>query len=525
MNERTPILVGGGQYVDREPPEAGRSLSPADIAAEAARRALADAGGSDGTGGADGTGGGGLAATIDVLAVARLFEHSVRGTVMWPNPFGCSNNMPGSVASRLGLKPRRAIYAEVGGETPQRLVNQMAEAIFAGEVRAALLTGAEALATLRKATRAGIDLDWNEQVDGDFEDQWPEDTMASAVEQRHGITYPIQVYCLFEQALRAELGLSLDAYRARIGRVFAPFSAVAAANPHAQFQDERDAAFIATPSKANFQVSEPYNKWMVAQDAVNQGAAVVMTSVGAARSLGIPERNWVYLRAYADVDDQHVSARPRLAASTAQGLALNRALDDSGLGIDEIDLIDLYSCFPIAVTSACEHLGLDPEGARALTLTGGLPYFGGPGNNYSLHAIAEVVARLRDAPDRHALVAANGGYLSKHSVGIYSGHLDGEWQVRSSAAERARAKGPTGIVVAEAADGPARIESYAAVYAKGERSGGYIVGRLDADERRFLAVMAPESEGARALLFSPDPIGAPVNVSHADGLNSFEVAV
>jgi acetyl-CoA C-acetyltransferase len=514
MNDLTPILVGGGQYVDRDAPEAGRSLSPADIAAEAARRAIAHAG-------ADGD----LAAAVDVLAVARMFEHSVRGAAMWPNPFGCSNNMPWSVANRLGITPRRAIYSEVGGETPQRLISQMAEAIFAGEVRAAVLTGAEALATLRKATRAGLSFDWNEEEDGEFEDQWPEDDMTSAYERHHGITYPIQVYCLFEQVLRAELGLSLDQYRARIGRVFAPFSAVAAANPFAQFQEAYDADFIATPSKANFQVSEPYNKWMVAQDAVNQGAAVVLTSAAAARELGIPESNWVYLRAYADVDDVHVSLRPRLAASNAQGLALTRALDDSGLGIDEIGLIDLYSCFPIAVTSACEHLGLDPLGGRSLTLTGGLPFFGGPGNNYSLHAIAEVAARLRDAPDQNALVAANGGYLSKHSVGIYSGRLDGEWQVRSSAAERAEAKAPSGVVVAEVADGPGRVESYAALYAKGESSGGYIVGRLDADDRRFLAVVAPGSEAAHALLFAPDPIGAPVTVSHADGLNSFDVGV
>ena len=115
----------------------------------------------------------------------------------------------------------------------------------------------------------------------------------------------------------------------------------------------------------------------------------------------------------------------------------------------------------------------------------------------------------------------DGGYLSKHSVGIYSGRLDGPWQVRSSAAEQAEAGRAGDVAVAEIAMGPARIESYAAVYAKGERSGGYIVGRLDADNRRFLAVMEPGSGAALALLFGPDPIGHPVTVRHADGLNSF----
>lgn len=512
MQDSTPILVGGAQYVDRNAPSPATSLSPADMAAEVARRALADAGAS-----------GDLAARVDVLAVARLFEHSVRDTVMWPNPFGCSNNMPWSVARRLGIRPRRAVYAEVGGETPQRLVNQLAEDIHAGTVRAAVLTGAEALATIRNARRAGVELDWHEEVDGEFEDLWPDDPMASAYETAHGITFPIQVYCLFEQALRAELGLSQGAYRERIGRIFAPFSAVAAANPYAQFPDARSAAFIATPSAENFLLCEPYTKWMVAQDAVNQAAAVVMTSVGQARELGIPESHWVYLRAYADVDELPVVRRPRLAGSHAQGLALGRALADAGIEIDDIAQIDLYSCFPVAVTSACEHLGIDPEGGRALTLTGGLPYFGGPGNNYSLHAIAEVVARLRGDGAEHALIAANGGYLSKHSVGIYAAQPGAAWQPRSSAAERRAVKAASDIVVAEVAEGAGRIESYAAVYARGEPSGGYIVGRLAADERRFLAVMEPDSEAARALLFGEQPIGMPVQVRHAEGINYFGV--
>lgn len=510
LADNTPILVGSGQYVDRDPPTP-RSLSPADIAAEAARRALAHAGAI-----------GNLTERIEVLAVARLFEHSVREKVMWPNPFGCSNNMPWSVANRLGIKPKRALYAEVGGETPQRLVNQMAEAIHRGEIRAALLTGGEALATVRKATRLGLSFDWREEVAGNFEDLWPVDPMVSDYERRHGMAYPIRVYVLFEQVLRHELRLSRDAFRARIGRVFAPFSAVASQNPYAQFPENRRAQEIATASSSNFPLCEPYTKWMVAQDAVNQGAAVVITSVGVARELGIPERHWIYLRSYADVDDLLIVDRPRLSSSYAQGLALKRALDDSGLAIDAIDLIDLYSCFPVAVTSACEQLGIDPEGGRALTLTGGLPFFGGPGNNYSLHAIAEVVERLRKAPNAHALVAANGGYLSKHSVGIYSGELNEAWRPRTSAAERARAKQATDVVVAEQAQGLGVVESYAADYDKGEPAGGYIVGRLTTDNRRFLAIMQPGSESARGLLFSPDPIGRPVTVKHSEGTNTFD---
>jgi len=513
MNMNTPILVGSGQYVDRGAPSPISSLAPAAMAAEAARRALLDCAAQ-----------GDLAATVDVLAVARLFEHSVREAVMWPNPFGCSNNMPWSVANRLGVTPQRAIYAEVGGETPQRLVNQMAEAIHAGEARSVVLTGAEALATIRQAQRSGVELDWHEEVAGEFEDLWPLDPMNSDYERRHGITLPINVYALFETARRHELGLNPDAYREQIGALFAPFSAVAASNPYAQFPTAREVGEIATYSAQNFPLCEPYAKWMVAQDAVNQGAAVVMTSVGQARELGIPEAQWIFLKAYADVDELPVVERPRLASSAAQGLALKRVLDDAEIGVADLDLIDLYSCFPIAVSSACEHLALPTDGSAALTLTGGLPFFGGPGNNYSLHGIAEVVQRLRGKAQGHALVAANGGYLSKHSVGVYSRSLAGDWVPRSSAAERRTAKTPTSVSVTEVANGAATIESCAAVYARGAASGGFIVGRLDSNDQRFLAVVQADDAQAQELLFSDAPIGRAVAVRHLDGMNTFSAA-
>ena len=50
----------------------------------------------------------------------------------------------------------------------------------------------------------------------------------------------------------------------------------------------------------------------------------------------------------------------------------------------------------------------------------GLPYHGGPGNNYSTHAIACMVERLRARPGASGVVTGVGWYLTKHSVGVYS---------------------------------------------------------------------------------------------------------
>tara|TARA_E500000331_G_scaffold271344_1_gene263073 strand:+ start:799 stop:2328 length:1530 start_codon:yes stop_codon:yes gene_type:complete len=509
MFDTTPILVGAGQYVDRDGPVPEKSLAPADIAAFVADAALKDCSAERSVGD-----------IIDVLAVARLFEHSVKEKVMWPNPFGCSKNMPGSVAQRLGIKPSRLVYAEVGGETPQRLVNQMAEAIYRNEVRGALITGAEALATIKNARRVGIEFDWNEEVAGDFEDLWPDKPMSSDYENRHGINVPIQVYALFEQVRRNQLGYSTKEYRESIGKLFTTFSEVAEGNPFAQFPTRRSIDEISNVSSENFLLTEPYTKWMVAQDAVNQGAAIVMTSVGMARELSIPESNWIYLTAYADADDLVVSERPNLSASESQGDALSYVVEKSNLKPEKVDLMDLYSCFPIAVTSTCRHLGITP-GTRPLTLTGGLPFFGGPGNNYSLHAIAEVVWRLRNKAMGDALIAANGGYLSKHSIGAYSKTITDEWFPSDFRLDRGK---NVKVSLTESPNGEGVVESYSAIYQKNKQYGGYIIGRLIETDLRFLAVALPSDAKALGVLFSDNPVGSKVSVTHHDGINRFTAA-
>src|SRR6185437_9370687 len=112
--------------------------------------------------------------------------------------------------------------------------------------------------------------------------------------------------------------------------------------------------------------------------------------------------------------------RADLSASPAAVLAVAHALEVAGIGLADLAAMDLYSCFPAPVFNICDGLGIAPDDPRGLTVTGGLPFFGGAGNNYSMHAIAQTVRRLRARRDAVGLVAANGGFLSKYSVGIYS---------------------------------------------------------------------------------------------------------
>jgi len=510
MRDTTPIAVGCGQFVGRDPQRVEDMLSPVALAARAAERACADAGAARP-----------LAAAIDLIAVVRLFEHSVADSAMWPNPFGSCANVPWAVARRLGARPRAAIYAEVGGQSPQRLINQLAPRIAAGEIKVALITGAEAIATIRDATRRGIALDWREEAQGDFEDRWPGKPFVTPYERRHGVVWPIQVYALCEQVRRHARRQSLAAYRADIARMLASFSAVAERHPYAMFPRAHGSEFLATPSAENYLLCEPYTKWMVAQDAVNQAAAVVLTSVGQARELGIAESRWVYLHGAADVDDRYLLERPDLAQSRAQSAAVTQALAQAECELGAINHRDFYSCFPIAVSSIAEPLGLPLDGSVQLTLTGGLPYFGGPGNNYSLHAIATLVDTLRRERAARGMVVANGGYLSKHSVGIYAGMPPaGGWQPPA----------PTMTLdhvarhVDESATGAAQIESYAAIHSRAGPADGFVVARMLADDARVMARVRADDRAALEALFAEQVIGRHIAISRDGDLHRFQLS-
>lgn len=497
----TPVIVGVAQHVVRGFAPREELLSPVELATLVARAALTDTGV-----------GAQLTPEIDTLAAIRFFEHSTRGEAMIAHPFGCSDNVPLAIARRLGAEPATLIYSDVGGHTPQRLVNRCCEQIFRGETQVALLTGAEAIATIKQAIRKDVLLDWREEVGGSFEDEWASDKLANAYERAHGLYLPLRVYPLLEHALRHRLGLNPAQYRSRMGELFAPFSAVAAHNPYAQFPVARSAVELARVSEENYLISDPYPKFLVAQDAVNQAAAVVLTSVGVARRLGIPAEKWAFLRSHADLDDHTVSARIAFERSLAQELALAHAVEAAGVSARALTALDLYSCFPIAVFTACAALDLDWRDSPALTLTGGLPYFGGPGNNYSMHAIAEAVARVRRQRDAKVLVAANGGYLSKHAVGVYAGALDCPWQPCDNASITARFNAIPPMPLADPAPEAGIVESYVLTYHRGVPAVAYVAAQTNSRQARFLARVAPDDHATLAALERGDAIGRSIEI-------------
>ncbi|MBA2625889.1 MAG: acetyl-CoA acetyltransferase [Acidimicrobiia bacterium] len=447
LDPRTPVVVGGGQVTQKVAPE--EALEPVDLMAEAARRAAADAGAS-----------GLLAAVESVRVVSQL-------TRRYPDAGAL-------VAERVGASPRQSLVTTMGGNSPQSLLNATAVAVQRGELDVGLLCGAEAWRTRSALRRSGTSrADWTTQPDetppaevlgGDLVMNAPEET-------ERGLFMPVQVYPLFECALRAAAGRSVDEHAEHLGRLWAGFSEVAATNPYAWLPERRTPEEVRLPSAMNRMVGFPYTKAMNSNNDVDQGAAVLVCSVEAAGRLGVPADRWVFPHAGTDAHDHiYVSNRDDLRSSPAIRLAGRRALALADAGVDDLALVDLYSCFPSAVQIAADELGLGLD--RQLTVTGGMSFAGGPWNNYVMHSIATMLPMLREQPEALGLVTANGGYVTKHAFGVYGASpppAGFRWESPQAEIDAL----PARAVVAEH-DGPVTLEAYTVLHDRdGSRSNAF----------------------------------------------------
>jgi acetyl-CoA C-acetyltransferase len=396
VDPRTPVLIGYGQVNHRDEidPET-RSVEPMDLMAAAARQA------------ADSR----VIEAVDSIRVVNILSAQYRD--------------PGLLlGERIGAADFTTLYSPVGGNVPQSLVNQACRDIQRGRAGVVLLAGAETWRTRRGLRAKDAKLTWTVQDDSVpmAEVSGDDVPMAGEAEIRIQLDRPAYVYPLFEQALRIANGESIEEHRTRIGELWARFNAVAVDNPHAWIRKPATADEICTPGPQNRMISWPYTKLMNSNNMVDQGAALVFASVEQATRLQIPAERWVYPHAGTDAHDTpSIAERAELHRSPAIRIAGARVLELAGLGVDDLDYVDLYSCFPSAVQVAAAELGLavdDP--ARPLTVTGGLTFAGGPWSNYVMHSIATMADLLIANPGRRGLITANGGYLTKHSFGVYS---------------------------------------------------------------------------------------------------------
>ena len=504
---KIPILVGSGQITQREP-DLEIALSPMYLTAAAGKKAIEDTGVGDK-----------LLKSIDTIVLIRSFSDT---SWRFKCPFGRYSNPPRSLANRLGaVNAKRHIYTHPGGNMPQWCVNRMFEMITRGEIEIGMIAGGEALATQKNAQRKKITLNWDEDTGDQFE-EWGVDKRGwSNIEDRHGMAGAIFAYPMIENAIRGNENRTIEDHSLAMGNLFSKFASIAAENPLADRRRNFTSQEIATVTSDNPYIGFPYTKLMNSNAFIDQSAALILTSVAKAKELNISKDKWVYLHGCADAYDHwFLSDRINFYSSPAMSTVARETFEMANCTMNDIDLIDLYSCFPSAVEIACNEMEISLDDPRGLSITGGLPYFGGPGNNYVTHSIAEMMDQLRSKPGSKGLITANGNYITKQSAGIYSTEpIDKIFSPKNPIMYQAEINSKKGPSVTEHANGKATLETYTIIHDREGPSFGIIFGRLE-DGSRFIA-NTPKDYDLMLKMTSEDFLGVSGKVKSIDGINVF----
>ncbi|MFX0030214.1 MAG: hypothetical protein ACFE8B_13465 [Candidatus Hermodarchaeota archaeon] len=396
---------------------------------------------------------------------------------------------PEELGRRLNISPKEKIYLFNGGQGPQILANRAAKAIANGEHRCILITGGEAAYSIRKVFKEAPPDHWPEKKDPAYinGERWQ---LAPNV-SRYQLYYPTTAYAIFETALRASSGRSVEEHKLYMGKLFEKFSKIASKNPYSWTRKSYTAEEIITPSLENRLVVYPYTKRMCANNFVDQAGTILFTSEKIAESLNIDRKKWIYIMGgatFRNIDD--LSRRPRLDQSPAAREGTRLALEQAGLNLKDIDKFDLYSCFPSIVEILMKELGIKEDDPRDLTLTGGLPFFGTPLSNYSLHAIINTVDAVQNNPSLKVMIIANGGYNTIQSIGIYGKEPPSiQWGVRDDSETQNSILKEILPEPVEQANGKLTVEGYSILYERtGQLKRGVVVGSLENGNRAIAFV-------------------------------------
>ena len=458
--DNTPVLVGIGCVTQRSD-DPRELLEPIDLMIRAVEEAGADCGRAA------------ALAEVDHIAVPR-------GRWGYRNPAG-------EIRRAIDAGKAFSVLSNVG-VLQQSLVADACERIARGEIDSALVTGADAGYRILRSRLAGI------EPDERLQDDDPDLELNPATELRHpaelaaGLAMPIGLYAMLDSARRSRAGRSVDAHRDHLASIYARFSEIAADNPHAWSREVRAMTEIRDPGPGNPMQAFPYTKAHCSSWNVDQAAALLLCSAARATALGIDRVRWVFPLVSAESNHMTpVSARADLAVCPGAVVTSRVALEAAGMNASDIDLFELYSCFPVAVDMFAEALGVPAN--RDLSVTGSMAFAGGPYNNYFLQATCRVAELLRSGGGRTALLTCVSGILTKQAVAIWSATPDRRFERFDVTDEVARASQP--IEVREDHHGVGEIAGYTVLHS---RDGApRAVALLETPDGRALASSSTES--------------------------------
>lgn len=411
-----------------------------------------------------------------------------------------------TVAKELGCRADILdMWLPAGGTTPQDLLHKITAAMAGNEIDVALIVGAEAMRTRRKASRAGEQLAWPPR-DKSVSPTRGQKPFSSDWEAKHGLRLPIQSFPIHENAIRHAHGRSAEEQIQVAAELLHKNALVAADNQHAWFQDAPSVELIGTVTEENRLIAYPYTKRMNAIMDVDQAAAIVVVSQRVVDQLADRSKAAAILGGAGAEEIWNPIERRSLAACKAMEVAFANALNASGIAAEDIDAFDFYSCFPSPIQMALDALNVPVQDPRSFSLTGGLAYAGGPGNNYVLHSLATAVAQLRAKPEQTLMVTGVGMANTKHTATLLAGGVYLPEKATGKTEYRVET-GDTPLPVTERADGPAAIASYTIEYDRGGQPTNVIYLLDLADGARAIA-NARDAVTAASELLVADPIGA-----------------
>jgi acetyl-CoA C-acetyltransferase len=457
----TPVLVGMG-IIDQKFDDWTQAKEPVDLMIDAARAAVCDSG-------------------VEQLGAALERVYVPRGLWYYSDPARM-------VADAVGATDATSVLVEVG-VLQQTALGDACRQIADGELEVAMVVGGEAKYRGLRAQIAGEEASERKQ-EGE-----PDITMTPAAELyldaelNSGLGYmPVNYYAIMESAFRASQGWSVEENRDRVAAMYSRFSDIASDNPHAWKPGHVDAATIRNPGPKNPMLAFPYTKLHNTSWNVDQASALLFCSAAKAEALGIPRERWIFPRASAECGHMlSVAQRKELCRVPGIKAAADEIFAASGCSAGDVDFVELYSCFPVAVETYAIELGIDL--ARDLTVTGGMPFAGGPLNNYVLQATCRLVELLREKPGSTGVVTSVSGLLTKQGIGLWSTEPgEGSFEF-IDVTERVAADNPPMEVVDEYA-GEGTVAGYTVMYQLGE-------------PHRAVA-MVDTSDGGRAIVWSED---------------------
>jgi len=468
-NSPIPVIVGASQFKQQK--NLIDPLDPLNLMLKTSEEAFSEAGTDE------------LKSYIDTIYMVNIRSWSYK-------------DAPGKLSEILNIKPSQKVYLSDGGNSPQMLVNRAVRKISSGKSKGVVITGAEAFYSTYRAKKGKIKLSWPEKEDALYIEGkiWHG---TNEFENKYELIIPAYSYALFETALRAKSNKSIIEHNHYIGSLLKHFADIASRNPYAWVKPNFSVDDIITPSSENRNICHPYTKRMCSNVFIDQAGSLIITSESIAKQLNINKQKWVYHMGGSDLQNVFsITQRSSLTNSPASREGVKLALQQAGLKLKDINKFDIYSCFPSIVEIIMDEIGLKANDIRDLTVTGGLPYFGGPWSNYSLHAIITSIELIRENPTLKIMVIANGGYNTKQSFGIYGNRPPSEpWNEKKENKIQMQILKKSLTLPVEKANGQFKVEGYTIIFNRqGDPVKGIAIGCLKNGNRTLAYIHASKDK-------------------------------